>query len=188
MTSREQAKRDGGQGEISTVGMSHKAYAFDWWSFELDLHPLLHLALVTNDTTELEAFIDAHREQLTDPYEGNPLPEDWQAALGNRDVHELGDYALTHYYTPASDNGVGGAWFELSDQLPELALNSLLGFSVGPREHLFDPGRYGSYFQTPSQVRQSLSVLRPLGIPELTWFVELLERCTAEGRGVYVTF
>jgi len=170
------------------VGMSHKAYAFDWRGFEFDLHPWLEMALAANDPTELEAFIDDNRVSLTDPYEGEPLPADWRSGLGNRDVHEFGDYALTRYYDPSDDRGVGSAWRSLSGELPETAANALLGFSVGPHERLFDPGRYGSYFQTPAQVREALAVLKPLGVPELAWFVELLERCAAEGRGVYVTF
>jgi hypothetical protein len=59
-----------------------------------ELHPLLEEALAADDPTELEAFIDENRAALTDPYEGDPLPEDWRAALENRDVHECGDYAF----------------------------------------------------------------------------------------------
>lgn len=170
------------------MAMSHKAYAFDWQGFEFDLHPLLMAALATDDSTELATFIDGNRKTLSDPYEGEPLPEDWRAALENRDVHEYGDYALTRFYDPADECGIAEEWAEISERLPEAAATALLGFSVGPPERLFDPGRYGSYFQTPTQVRESLAVLKPLGVPELTRFVELLERCATEGRGVYVTF
>jgi hypothetical protein len=170
------------------MAMSHKAYAFNWRGFELDLHPLLESALATDDVAELEAFIDDHRESLTDPYEGEPLLEDWKSALENRDVHEYGDYALTRFYDPADDCGIAEKWAEVSERLPEAAANALLGFSVGPSGRLFDPGRYGSYFQTPAQVRKSLGLLKPIGVPELARFVKLLERCAAEARGVYVTF
>ena len=64
----------------------------------------------------------------------------------------------------------------------------MLGFPVGLSGRLFDPGRYGSYFQTPRQVRESLSVLKSHVCPELAGYLELLERCVGEGRGVYVTF
>ena len=164
------------------MGMSHKAYAFDWHGFEFDLHPWLEAALAADNPAELESFIDDNRASVTDPYEGDPLPEDWRAGLENRDVHEFGDYALTRFYDPADDCGVGSAWMSISNQLPEAAANALLGFSVGPPGRLFDPGRYGSYFQTPAQVRESLAVLKPLDVPELARFVELLERCAAEGR------
>jgi hypothetical protein len=170
------------------MAMEHKAYAFDWSWFESDLHPLLLQALTDDAPAELEAYIDRHRHELTDPYEGQPLPADWRDALENRDVHEYGDYALTRFYDPADWSGVGYEWAGLSDELPDPAADALLGFSVGPPGRLFDPGRYGSYFQTPAQVLESLAVLEPLGVPELARFVGLLERCAAEGRGVYTTF
>jgi hypothetical protein len=88
------------------MSMSHKAYTFDWRGFELDLRPLLENALVADNTGLLETFIDDHREVLTHPYEGEPLSDDWRAALENRDVHEYGDYALTRFYNPADGCGI----------------------------------------------------------------------------------
>jgi hypothetical protein len=168
--------------------MEHKAYVFDWSRFEFDLRLLLTEALATDDTAELEAYIDRHLTELMDPYEGEPLTAEWRDALENRDVHEYGDYALTRFYDPGDCSGVGYEWARLSEELPEPAAVALLGFTVGPPGRLFDPGRYGSYFQTPAQVRESLAALKPLGLSELAGFVELLERCAAKGRGVYVTF
>jgi hypothetical protein len=168
--------------------MEHKAYAFDWSRFEIDLLPLLVEALIRDDTEVLEAFIDRSLAELTDPYEGEPLSLDWRDTLGNRDVHEFGDYALTRFYNPADNWGIGYAWARLSDRLPEAAANALLGFAVGPMENLFDPGRYGSYFQNPRRVRESLEVLQPHACSELARYLALLERCVAEQLGVYVTF
>jgi hypothetical protein len=168
--------------------MEHKAYAFDWSAFEFDLHPLLLDALTAKDTAELAAFIDQHLAELSDPYEGQPLSADWRDMLGNRDVHEYGDDALTRFYDPADCWGIGYEWTRLSDELPQPAANAMLGFPVGPAENLFDPGRYGSYFQTPGRVRESLAALQPHGCPELARYLELLERCLAERCGVYVTF
>jgi hypothetical protein len=45
----------------------------------------------------LGAFIDAHRIELRDPYEGEPLSEDWRSRLESGEVQELGDIALTQY-------------------------------------------------------------------------------------------
>jgi hypothetical protein len=120
----------------------HKAYAFDWTRFEFELHPLLVEALTTDETAKLEAFIDQHLVELTDPYEGEPLSTDWRDTLENRDVHEYGDYALTRYYDPADNWGIGYAWTQLSDELPEPAANAMLGFAIGPAKNLFNPGRY----------------------------------------------
>jgi hypothetical protein len=168
--------------------MEHKAYAFDWARFDLDLHPLLVEALTTNETAGLEAYIAQHLSELTDPYEGEPLSADWRDTLGNRDVHEYGDYALTRFYDPADSWGIGYEWVRLSDELPEPAGHAMLGFPVGPADNLFDPGRYGSSFQTSSEVGESLAVLGCVGHSELARYLELLERCAAQQRGVYVTF
>jgi hypothetical protein len=168
--------------------MEHKAYAFDWSRFELELHPLLLEALTASDTAELEAFIDQHLPELKDPYEGEPLPADWRDTLENRDVHEYGDYALTRYYDPTDCWDIGYGWARLSEELPEAAANAMLGFAIGPAEKLFDPGRYGSYFQTPQRARESLKALQTYAYPDLARYLELLEQCVAEQRGVYVTF
>jgi hypothetical protein len=170
------------------MSMSHKAYAFDWRWFECDLRPLLEDALVTDNARRLETFIDDHREVLTDPYEGEPLADDWRETLENRDVHEYGDYALTRFYDPANDCGIGGAWARLSERLSQPAADALLGCTIGPPMRLFDPGRQGSYFQASAQVPQSLAMLKPLALPDLAVFIALLEQCAAERCGVYVTF
>ena len=168
--------------------MEHKAYAFDWSRFEFDLHPVLVGALARDDTAGLEAYIDQHLAELTDPYEGEPLPADWRTTLGNQDVHEYGDYALTRFYDPVDCWGIGYEWLRLTDELPEPAANAMLGSPIGPAGKLFDPGRYGSYFQTPRRVRESLATLQPRACPELARYLELLERCVGERHGVYVTF
>jgi hypothetical protein len=168
--------------------MEHKAYAFDWPRFGLELHEQLVDALAANDTAELEAFIDRHITELTDPNEGELLSASWRDGLANRDVHEYGDYALTRYYDPADCWGVGYAWARLSDKLPATAANAMLGFVVGPAENLFNPGRYGSYFQTPQLVRESFAALQAHARPDLAAYLALLERCVADKRGVYVTF
>ena len=110
--------------------------------------------------------------------------------LANRDAHEYGDHALTKYYDASNpeQGGVGYAWIELSDQLPAPACRSLLGEPIGPRHNLFDPGRMGSYFQTPEQVRVSLKILGGLNMPEIKRFCKLLSRCAVENLGVYNTF
>jgi hypothetical protein len=168
--------------------MEHKAFAFDWPRFERDLYPLLVEALAADDPAGLEAYIDRHRAELTDPDEGEPMSADWRDGMENGDVHEFGDYALTRFYDPADCWGVGYAWARLSDELPGPVKSALLGSSVGPPERLFDPGRYGSYFQTPDHVRESLAALRRHARPELTRYLYLLEQCAGKRRGVYVTF
>jgi hypothetical protein len=180
-----------------TMPMHHKAYAFDWRAFQRDDLPgLLLRALETGDPSGLAAYVERHRELLKDPDEGDPLGEGWKEWLGNRDVHEYGDYALTRFYDPNADGGLGYCWNEIDDALPGHGQLALLGSPFGPRHHRFDPGRYGSYFQTLRQVAESLTCVRGF---DLTWldehdrgflgrFIQLLEECVASGQGLYVTF
>ncbi len=168
--------------------MEHKGYEFDWYAFERELYPMLVRTLETGQVQELVSFVESNRSQLTDPYEGQALDDNWQSTLANRDVHEYGDYALTKYYAPDEAAGVGDAWMELSDRLPAEASRALLGEPIGPQSNLFDPGRMGSYFQRPVQARISLSVLENIDFPELAEFCDLLSQCVEKNLGVYVTF
>src|SRR3954453_8782269 len=144
--------------------MCHKAYAFDWAAFERDELPgLLSRALETGDTSGLLAYVERNRGLLKDPYEGDPLGEDWEDTLENRDVHEYGDYALTRFYAPAADRGLGPCWADIDDALPREDREVLLGSPFGPEHNRFDPGRYGSYFQTPVRAAGSLARVRGLG-------------------------
>lgn len=179
------------------MSMSHKAYAFDWDAFQRDDLPrLLDRALATEDLAPLAAYIKRNRENLKDPYEGDPLADDWQNHLENRDVHEYGDFALTRFYDPAEDCGLGHCWNRIDRAIEEEDRDILLGLCLGPEHKRFDPGRYGSYFQPPGQVAQSLARLRGL---DLSWLEErdkvlfrsfdgLLEECVDGGLGLYVTF
>jgi hypothetical protein len=177
--------------------MSHSAYAFDWRAFERDGLPgLLSRALDTGDTSGLLAYVERYRAVLKDPCEGDPLDEDWQDLLENRDVHEYGDYALTRFYDPDADHGLGYCWNEIDGALGEEDRRALLGSPFGPMHSSFDPGRYGSYFQTPRQAADSLARVRRFDLPWqdeqdrgfLRRLIGLLEECVAGGMGLYVTF
>jgi hypothetical protein len=167
--------------------MSHKAYAFDWDAFDFGLAPVLLAALEANDGTELAEFIDREREQLTDPYVGNPLPEDWRGLLEAGDVQELADFALTRYYRAREEHGVGSAWLGLSESLAEDQSQSLLGVPFGVGGRLFDPGRLGSYFQSPAVACESLAALDGVAAEDVRPFRELLAECAARRLGLYVT-
>lgn len=64
----------------------------------------------------------------------------------------------------------------------------LMRFSISSSSNVFDPGRMGSYFQTSEQVLESLAIVRELEIPSIEPFQELLEECSQQGLGIYVTF
>lgn len=169
--------------------MSHKAFAFDWKAFENDeLYTLLVQALESNEVLSLIRYIKNHRTELRDPYEGEPLEQTWQEMLENHDVNEYGDFALTRFYDPAADLGVAEAWMEIDDLLSEVDRGALLGFPIRSVNRVFDPGRMGSYFQTPDQVSKSLRIVNKLAIEAIQPFQELLVGCSQSGLGLYVTF
>jgi hypothetical protein len=169
--------------------MSHKAYAFDWQAFEQDrLLGILVEALRTDETSLLIEYVEAYQGSLRDPYEGEPLCEDWLLMTESWDVHQYGDFALTRFYNPSQDFGIAGDWLEIDALLTKQQRNALLGFPIGYKDKVFDPGRMGSYFQTPEQVSRSLIALSRLNIPEVQPFQGLLQACQQENLGLYVTF
>jgi hypothetical protein len=179
--------------------MSHKAYAFDWSAFARDeLHRILLDALASGDTNGLIRYIEANRDHLKDPYEGGPLSDDWnwKDMLENFDVHEFGDFALTRFYDPAKDSGLGNEWLTINERLSEADQGVLLGTPFGSSSEYFDPGRQGSYFQTPRQLVKSLARVERIELPDLEdhqrksleWFKDLLQECAGAGSGLYITF
>jgi hypothetical protein len=184
-----------GEGETIAVTMSHKAYAFDWSAFARDeLHSILLDALSSGVTNGLIRHIEANRDHLKDRYEGGPLSDNWQDMLWNRDVHEFGDFALTRFYDPAGDRGIGDEWRAIDEHLSEADQAVLLGTPLGSSRAYFDPGRQGSYFQTPQEVLISLARVEKIELSDveeresLERFKELLEECAEADSGLYVTF
>jgi len=168
--------------------MCHRAYAFDWARFEVELLDLLERALAAGDLGTLFAFVDEHRSRCRDPYEGEPLSAEWRGRLETDGIQELADFALTKYYDPSDDCGVQELWTHIDNELPDNARAALLGFVIGPLDRRFDPGKMGSYFQTPSMVRSSLLTLAPYNCAELQKYLSLLSRTAETGVGMYVTF
>lgn len=174
--------------------MEHRAFAFDYAAFADELKPLLERALADGDAAPLEAFVEDHRDALKDPYEGAPLGDDWRDLLENEDVHEYGDFALTRYYDPAADLGLGYDWEDVQVLLQrELRTDlPLLGEPVGPPKRRFDPGRSGSYFQSAAQVQRHLEQVEALARDraELSGDLDALLHVlrTASAKGLYVTF
>jgi hypothetical protein len=166
------------------MSLSHKAFAFDWSAFELELAPQLKLGLQRGDTELLEGFIEAHRKSLRDPYEGEPLPEDWRNLLEAGDIQELADFALTRYYLPSADFGVGEEWSVLSEMASEAERHAMLGSAF----ESFDPGRMGSYFQSSRIAAASLQILGTLGDGPSEVFKDGLRKAVNSGLGIYVTF
>jgi hypothetical protein len=132
---------------------------------------------------------------LTDPFEGDPLPSDWDSMLEVKDAHAYGDFALTKYYDPTADLGLGAAWEELQDLIAndlDVIASPILGATIGPADSPFDPGKMGSYFQDARQVEANrdrlLALARQSSSDEVADAVEMLTQAMRAGRGLYVTF
>ena len=173
--------------------MEHKAFLFDFEHFLRDLAPILERSLNKSETAELRDFIEKNRSTLTDPYEGDPLDENWEELIETKDPHQYGDFAMTKYYRPDQDRGLGKDW----EQIQKLLLDhrdesskAILGTPLGPQTNLFDPGKMGSYFQSLESARGSLAVLERKASQDIAIgdFIELLRDAVEARLGIYVTF
>jgi hypothetical protein len=172
------------------MSMEHKAFAFGYSEFQEELQETLNAALSTGATDPLVAFIRSRFHELRDPYEGEPLTEDWESLIEDRDAHQYGDFAITKYYDPRENLGLGRAWESVQTLLlNKLGVDSpLLGKPLGPASNFFDPGRIGSYFQSESDVRSNLLAIEKISDPEIEGVLRMLRRAESVGRGLYVTF
>lgn len=180
------------------MSYEHKAFVFDVDSFSRELKPLLEEGLRSDKIDQLRDFIVSNKQSLVDPYEGFALENNWEEMLESKDVHQYGDFALTKYYSPTEDKGLGSWWGtvqKLCFNEGELSFSPFLGVPLGVGGQFFDPGKMGSYFQTKHEVSESLNkVLQVMGkIPDDAFeavreFKEMLEQAIAEKKGLYITF
>ena len=173
--------------------MEHKAFIFDYDRFERELLLVLRDALATNECSALISFIRQNIDSLTDPFEGEPLADNWEGMIETEDAHQYGDFALTKYYDPSDDIGLGSVWQTVQEYVPaDRSISPILGCIVGSSEGPFDPGKMGSYFQNNEQVAESLEFLQQLAqqhcSEEVAEAVNLLERAFQSHKGLYVTF
>jgi hypothetical protein len=169
------------------MAISHKAYAVDWLVFE-KIRPRLERALIEGDPSGLFVLIDEDISSFRDPYEGEPLSSDWRSNLECGDVHEVGDFVLTTCYDPRADFGLGAEWMRIDGLLPISHRSMLLGSPLGQLGRLFDPGKLGSYFQDPEQLRHSLGVIQSHSEVIPRSYLEWQAAVVAKGEGLYVTF
>jgi hypothetical protein len=170
------------------MSFDHKAYFFDWWAFERELLPLFRQGFSAASAQALAAFIDENVNTCRRPYDGEPLTVSWRESLEVGDPQELADFALTKYYDPSDNCGLGTDWLPLDERLAEDGRAALLGFPIGPTDNLFDPGRQGSYFHSPRSLVDALKILRSVHAPGLEQYLSFLEAAARSDRGVYVTF
>jgi hypothetical protein len=175
--------------------MQHKAFLFDYAAFDRELRPLLEGALYSGSTRELLSFLESNLHRLRDPYEGEPLNAEWHTLIQTPDIHHYGDFALTKYYDPTADIGLGTAWEEVQESLARdsrLATSPILGRTVGPDNDPLDPGKMGAYFQSPELVHANWLYLSHFAkkhpSDSLNKAVQMLHQATQAKKGLFVTF
>jgi hypothetical protein len=178
------------------MSMEHKAFIFDYEAFELELKDVLETALDLNESSGLENFIKLNMDHLTDPYEGDRLTENWTDMLKYKDPHEYGDFALTKFYNPIEDIGLGYDWVDVEELLSSQSREniSILGNPIGKEDNYFDPGKMGSYFQSLSTIlgnRRRIDVFatkEPDSIELLNLVTYILDTAISLKKGLYITF
>lgn len=177
------------------MSMEHKAFLFDHERFEQELRPVLERALAKGTSEGLKRFIADHLQALKDPYEGLPLDEDWEDLLEIDEPDQYGDFALTKYYDPGQDIGLGSEWFSVQEIIETKSPGAsalLLGTPLRAGDAVFDPGKMGAYFSSPDNVLEGLRLLQDLTalgeLPEASAVAGLFGKAASAGVGLYITF
>jgi len=166
------------------MSFDHKAFAFDWQAFAVEMMPWMSEALAADDRERFVQFVVSNITRCRSPYDGSVLSSSWKELLEVGDVQEVADFALTKYYDPTDDHGLGATWMEEDAALPENMRPALLG---RPIAH-FDPGRQGSYVVAPNNATECAETLRHANSPKVREYACFLEDVARKGLGVYVTF
>jgi hypothetical protein len=158
------------------------------------MHHIVNRMLAENDKSPCIEMIDYRTEfgikgsGVVDPISGQPIDENWIAALPQRDVQWCADFLVSEYYSANEEFGVGPTWHLVHDQISGPARNSLVGQTIGPLHRHFDPTGLGSSFFCVEEVCRVLQVLVPPLPDAMACYVDLFERCGAQSMGVYVRF
>lgn len=169
------------------MSMEHKAYEFDFENFEFELKDILFNSLQSQAIDSLSKFVDSNINFCTYPWESEKLPSTWREDLEIGDVHEIGDYALTKFYNPNDDFGLGYDFSDYSERYPELE-PFLLGEAFGPKDNLFDSGKMGSYFLAPEIIDGFVINLQVSNEDSILEYARFINSCSDNGKGVYITF
>ncbi|UBF30181.1 hypothetical protein K9N68_39270 (plasmid) [Kovacikia minuta CCNUW1] len=179
------------------MSMIHKAYVFAYDEFTKELSEILEASLTTNNCEDLIGFIKRNITLLKNPNDWIPLTDAWEASVEPKDAHQYGNVALTKFYNPLEDIGLEYSWMDVDDLLQEELFwrkSIILGHPVGSKNNYFDPGKLGSYFQSPERVLENLDVLKDLlqTKPDLRTSLNQVEVMLQEParleKGLYVTF
>ena len=159
--------------------MGHHAFIFDWPTFERELLPAISAGLA-GDLEPLRGFARDQRGLLVNPLNGEPITEQ---DLHSEDVDWLGEIAMTRYFDPTADHGLGTSWETLIQALDADQQQLLLGEPISVEGRSFSPG---TVFQSNGRVRLAHRQLKELGLAELRGFVRTLRIAGVSQRGLMV--
>ncbi|MFB9235271.1 hypothetical protein ACFFWC_06925 [Plantactinospora siamensis] len=176
----------------------HRAFSFDFDGFMANLAPVLQRSLETGDAGALTRFIEANLDRLRSPYPGIAVPTPWPAMFEDEPaVHDLGDFALTRYYRPNDDLGLGSGWAEVynvaADEVETDTDELIFGAWFGPEHNRFNPGRIGSFIRLWETVRRQREItaarIRSGAYSDAVVALDrMLSAAGEQKQGLYVTF
>ncbi|MEH1942426.1 MAG: hypothetical protein V7L01_19730 [Nostoc sp.] len=117
--------------------------------------------------------------------------------IETEDINQYGDFAITKYYNPQCNIGLGYNWMPLYDILPnelDKDVSPLLGKFFGIPGNYFNPGKMGSYFQSLEQVKNNFELLNFLlnenkeHLPNLALLMKMLSNALDLKKGLNITF
>ncbi|WP_309716122.1 hypothetical protein [Armatimonas sp.] len=162
----------------------HKAFVFDEAAFRRDLAPILD----RHDDAALEHFISDHRAQLRNPRNGGHIESDWRDDAAFDGFARRTTLALTAYYDPTANIGLGSAASKCRFGLIDLYPESRVFVSGGAL------GVPDGYFQSASYVAESVAILEnlrselPLKADVIDPVLTMLQAAKSVGQGLYIIF
>lgn len=154
------------------MSISHKAFLFDHTNFDAELAGVLHAALETDDVGGLRRLILDNRHVLLDLWTEAPPADDWEARIEPAyRVQQFADLAMTKYYDPRDDRGLGhgfdapGAYLETVPGLGGWSSALYCGWLFGPSGRRLDPGSMGTGLVSVAQVGEAVRLTDGLAWP-----------------------
>lgn len=146
------------------MNMEHKAFLFDTKKYHRDIEPVLRECIRTQSSDAAEAYITAHLPELTSPYTGEPLDEDWHDEREDGGLQEYADFLLTACYDSSADEGLSYAWEGVIDIIRVLGVSDapdsfVLGQALVCEGVTIDPGAMGLGVVEAEQMTERLTLL-----------------------------
>jgi hypothetical protein len=160
----------------------HKAFVFDEAAFRRDLAPILD----RHDDTALEHFISDQRARLRNPRNGVHIESDWRDDAAFDGFGRRATLALTAYYDPTANIGLGSAASKCRFGLIDLYPEGRVFVGGGVLEVV------GGVFQSAEYVVESVGILEtlradfPLKIEIIDPVLGMLHAAASAGQGLYI--